>query len=1055
MQKKIGVMIGILLLGLTSQANTTVQNTRSFKDPKLDLTVTAGTLTLPAGGGWAVAECPKDCGLSQIHLMLSPEARTLSQGTRERKGELQSKIEQESYSLHNLYWVCAEFARTNHNVGPESWKLVETNGTRMIGRDFRQTATNFFLIPSVPLQQIRSAQQERSPLILQLHPLVADGKHWVLFNDGQTERVAIDNVLCAKYGIKIEPRQAVEAEPPKTAPGTWEYNISARIKPNTGTPPAQLNLTNSVTGARMVCDWAYDAAADGDQSLLSQWAMARAMTWGMYAREGDSPILNFWLSRCASLYGKDASGVARGGQRGRGENTDAFSVLGGRAAIRETLQMQSLQPSSAAKAEPSVALETLAGVNVKSHPFDDMLKTVQPGTLALADNVPADRAFIYFPKPATLLPLLNGGADFIFEGSSLALANPAAYDLKQRYVERLALSEQWVRDLLIKSGAVTEMAVLFPDLFFIDGTEVTVLASIPSARLLKPLLNTLGLASLTDTVQERAGKAGPSFWVMEKDLLVISTSRSEAERILALRKTRGAGSLGQSAEFRYMLSQTPLRPETRGFCYLSDSFIRRLVGPEVKIGQLRRLLAKGEMENVTSAALLYRLDGQTGRPDIPSLVAKGYLAAEPTSACGSMLDEQLVASCPQYGSPARMKTLLDNPVTTVTPSEAAAYKAYVENYSRFWRRYFDPIAFRLDDGPAGELQLTTFILPLIDNTIYNGIKDVLRHKEDGTPLRVPTLMPQPLMLLSLNLSEDSWIKATRGMFTEMLRRYTTLDPTAFDKIGPGVHLAIHDADPIITFGAGDTLGIFGSQTLGGGRQEMLFIPAIASILTRPCQVLVELQDPAAIRRMLLTAASPAGLRRGPGNAEVNFYKMEGRDAWICVFSVERMVNIRFGVEIKGDYLILSNLPWSQKPAFGPTRTPELNALALDIHPESGVLQMPGLFTAACEQERAAAVQGCRYLYPFLISGAGSVAEAASQSRALFGFAPEHPGKGQWVWENGHIRSTVYGDSWHPVQPEYKPGDRPFGLLAGLETLNLNLQFEDAGLRVVTRWKMKE
>ncbi|MEI7900220.1 MAG: hypothetical protein WCK89_08200, partial [bacterium] len=707
------------------------------------------------------------------------------------------------------------------------------------------------------------------------------------------------------------------------------------------------------------------------------------------------------------------------------------------------------------KEEPGVAVATLAGVEVKSHPFDEMLKGVKPGTLALADSAPADRAFVYFPKPATLLPLLNGGSDFIFAGGSLALANPAAYDLKQRYVERLALSEQWVRDLLIKSGAVTEMAVLFPDLFFIDGTEVTVLARIPSARLLKPALNALGLANLTDTVQEKASKAGLSYWVMDGDLLVISTSRSEAERILAVRKAKGAGSLGQSAEFRYMLSQTPVRPETRGYCYLSDPFIRRLVGPEVKIGQVRRLLAKADMENLSSAALLYRLDGQAGLPDVQALAAKGYLAAEPSAARGSTLDGQLVASCPQYGSPARMKTLLDTPVTTVTPAEAASYKAYVDNYSRFWRQYFDPMAFRLDDGPAGELQLTTFILPLIDNTLYNGIKEVLRHKEDGVPLLLPDLTPKPLMLLSLNLSEESWTKVTREMFSEMLRRYTSLDPAAFDKMGPGLHLAIHDADPIITFGAGDTLGIFGAQTLGGGRREMLLIPAVASILTRPCQVIVELQEPDAVRRMLLAASSAEGERMGRREPQVSFYKMEGRDAWICALSIENMVNIRFGAEIRGGYLILSNLPWSQKPSFGPARAAELNALALDIHPESGVLQMPGLFTAACEQERATAVQGERYLYPLLACGAGSVAEAVSQSRALFGFAPEHPGKGRWVWENGRIRSTVYGDSRHPVQPEYKPGYRPFGILAGIDTLNLNLQFEDAGLRVVTRWKMKE
>jgi hypothetical protein len=458
------------------------------------------------------------------------------------------------------------------------------------------------------------------------------------------------------------------------------------------------------------------------------------------------------------------------------------------------------------------------------------------------------------------------------------------------------------------------------------------------------------------------------------------------------------------------------------------------------------------MEGLSAAAMLYRLDGQVGQPDIQGLIAKGYLAAEPALARGSALNERLAAACQAYGSPARMKTLLENPVSMVTSAEAAAYGSYIESYSRFWRQYFDPIAFRLDDGPAGELQLTTFILPLIDNSIYNGLKEVVQHKEHGAPLRIPNLTPKPLLLLSANLSEDSWTKVTREMFSDMLRRYTTLDPTAFDKIGPGVHLAIHDADPIITFGAGDALGIFGAPTMRGG--QMLFIPAIASILTRPCQIIVELQDPNAVRRMMLAASSaPVGSRRGM-NPTVNFCRLEGRDAWICSLSIENIVNIRFGVEIRGDYLVLSNLPWSQKPAFGAAITAELNTMALDVRPEAGVLQMPGLFTAACEQERKVSVQGQRYLYPLLAGGTGSVAEAAALSRELFGFAPEHPGKGQWVWADGQVRSTVYGDARHPVQPEYKPGDRPFGVLAGLDMLNVNMQFEDAGLRVTTRWKMK-
>jgi hypothetical protein len=56
-----------------------------------------------------------------------------------------------------------------------------------------------------------------------------------------------------------------------------------------------------------------------------------------------------------------------------------------------------------------------------------------------------------------------------------------------------------------------------------------------------------------------------------------------------------------------------------------------------------------------------------------------------------------------------------------------------------------------------------------------------------------------------------------------------------------------------------------------------------------------------------------------------------------------------------------------------------------------------------------------------------------------------------VWKDGQLRSTLYGSARYPVQPAYKPG-ASFGILDGIDSLNLNLQFEDAGLRVITRWK---
>lgn len=1056
MRKQILFVASTLMFAAAAFAEVAVQDSRRFTDPGLGLTVASGSIVLPDGKGWTLAEPAADSGVSQAFLVLAPEEQKKAMGARVQKGEGQRQAEIERSQASSLFWICQQYARTNNGIGPATWAdLQNTNRMRNVSAYMAPVMSNFCLVPNVPIDvaPARSAAPPRQPLALQLHPTLVDGKHWVLFNNGQTERVPVDLALCGRLGVIIAPLRPTDAPAPALQAGFSRHIVLARIQPAAPARPVSLTLTSRMSGDLLQVTWDLAQAAEGTRDVLKDWARARAMPWMMLAVEGDAPVLRYWLSRCSALYGADVP-IFNREDRGRpGERTDAFSVLGGRAAVRETLQMQPLRQGRAAVTNSTgIPLEKLAVVDVKSHPFEEMLKSVPPGpALGLADRVPADRAFVYLPKPEALLPLLNEGGDFAFQGGSMMAGNSAAYDLKPRYLARLAMSEKWMRDLILKSGMVKEMAILAPDLFFIDGTELTVLARIPSAELLKPALAMLGVNGLTGEIQEKNSKAGKSYWAMDGDLLIIGTARSEVERVIALGKAGGAGSLGRSAEFRYMLTQMPLQAGTRAFCYLSDPFIRRLVGPEVKIGQLRRLLAKGEMEDVTAAAMLYRLDGQAGQPDIGTLVAKGYLATEPVMAAGCTLDDKGACYSPAYGAPGYLKTLLENPVAAVTPAEADAYNAYRDNYARFWRQYFDPIAFRLDEGKDGELELSTFILPLIDNTIYNGLKEIVLHKESGKPLSLPELTPKPLMLFSMNLSDESWSHITRELFSELLRRYTSLDPVIFDKIGPGVHLAVHDADPILTFGSGDALGLFGSSVFSGGRgEEMMAIPLIASLLTRPCQLMVELQEPDTVRR-LMRSASSSSIRDGSRwDPVARFCQVEGRDAWICTISMEEVVNIRFGIEIQGNYLILNNLPWSKTSSVAGSRPAALNTLALDIHPEAGVLQAPGLFTAASDQERKATVQGERYLYPFLACGATSVVNAASQCRATFGFAPEHPGKGEWVWKDGQLRSTLYGSARYPVQPAYKPGDS-FGILDGIDSLNLNLQFEDAGLRVVTRW----
>ena len=220
---------------------------------------------------------------------------------------------------------------------------------------------------------------------------------------------------------------------------------------------------------------------------------------------------------------------------------------------------------------------------------------------------------------------------------------------------------------------------------------------------------------------------------------------------------------------------------------------------------------------------------------------------------GYRLRDDLSAVSPAWGHPAELAGLGAAPVETVTAAEAEAYRTYVDEYSRYWRQYFDPIALRLDDAPGGELELSTFILPLLDSELYDRVRAGLAVRESGAALRVPVVTPDPVLRLSLNLTEDAWVKVA-GLSSELLLGYAGISPAIFDHLGPGLHLAIQDADPIIALGNADILGglagrAFTGDLMGGG------LPLVLSMLTRPCKIIVELRDEPAVLDILRRAVS--------------------------------------------------------------------------------------------------------------------------------------------------------------------------------------------------------
>ncbi|QEG00360.1 hypothetical protein Mal15_44300 [Stieleria maiorica] len=1081
-------LISLPCLVVCVRAETVVGETSHSPIAEGPLHAYVATVALPADGLWRIRAPQSQDSARELYLMPTEPSRLRQLGKRMYAALEERQIQYGRWQVQMGFEACRQFAQERQGVGPkaisdlaqekrwgyvaERWDSASWQLNRW--RDFVDTrpieGPFIHLIPDVrfrfapPNRTTRRddgtavqggatpdtkarwtvPKKDREVLAFELRPFIDDGKHWVLYTDGDCQRVDIDSQLSQSQRVTIRP---IVTQPNAQPTGDDEPNLEYRLvmvreQPFSGS--LELQAENHVLDQERTIRW---NAADGSdvpyRTLRDTITDARRFAWGPYSLAADGGVLKVW----------DLAGKAPPPDPNPRRSLSMFSVLGGRAAVEETLQLQDLRAIDSELQSATIDIDSLSGVEVKSHPFEEMLGGREGGRLEIAGCVPPDRFFVYVGKPESIPALLDTGAPFIASMGTALTGNCLQYNLQSRYLARLGMTRDWV-DAVLTSGLTSELALFTPDLFFIDGTDVTIVARLRQPQLLRQLLGMLGASDLgTESVLELPTvSGGPAYLALRDDLLFASTHRGELQQAIDLHDGQGSGSLGESAEFRYMLTQLPVNEDTRVYAYLSDGFVRKLVGPRTKIGQRRRVLAKAKMEVMTAQAMLARLDGYPGSDSASDLIRSGHLPQGWQSE-GMSIDASGLVRSHHYDTLPRMRTLPEVPLDRVTPAEAEAYRRYVENYSRYWRRFFDPIAIRLDDVGSDQLELSTFILPLVDNSIYNTLKTFLAHQDDQTTLSVPIVEPTPVVQFSANLKDMAW-QVVAGNFSEFFTRYSGASPAMLDDLGPSVHVAVFDADPIIAIGSGDVFGAFGGNVLRGGGNEMLMIPVALSMLTRPCSIMVETESPERTSQYLRQAAL-AGMprQRRDRDFNVSFYQVGDRDEWVWTMDVFGVVKLRYGVEVVDKYLVIRNIPWSSGDRVVSVAPADLNAAMLQASPSACKEQLPGLFAAASDANRRAVMSGLGRLYPFMLSGSKSVDQAAAEHQRLYGFYPRQLDGDRWRWTDYRMVSDHYGEPTRQRQPAFAP-DKPFGLMNRIDSIQLNMQFESDGLRSSVRWRLR-
>lgn len=1042
-----------------------ITDNHSYKHPQTNIIVVGASVALPSKGTWSIAREGNDKnGFTDLLLEVPELIKQRNVGIRETAKKERRERNKNKYLLKRMYRQIEKLARENNGTTIQDIDLL------MVDKRFKpkEVANVFLFSATKPIVEKDGKRwqrtKEKKPLLFELNPLIDDGKQWVVYTNGMVELVEIDKKLVKKYGFSIKAQKASLQKRLEEIAVSADYKIIARLNKGLKPSPQLVNLHNIETGKSLELRWTPKLTKTQDESLLKSWATKRLQNWLWLLKNGDVGYLSHWIVATQKQYKiskMDALLVdPRSRFRSRATNnrsSNLFGVLGGRAAIRETLQLQHLMAESSSSEKQDIAIEIIKGVEVKSHPFTEMLAGKKGGSLAMANIAPNDRFFAWFANPKDFIQYLDGGSDFIFNAGSTISGKSNNHQLKERYLNKIGVDANWAKRFL-ESDAVTEMAVILPDLFLLDGTDITLALKLKNPDSAKALLSLLKINTSNDVVIHEH-KYGKSYWSIHNDLLMLSTNANELEKVRALAQATESerkNSLGQSAEFKYMLTKLPIEKKSHSFFYFSDPFIRHLVGPQVKIAQLRRLQARTEMESAAAARLLYKVDGHSDQPDLKTLVDKDYLNS-PVLVKDLKFEADGSVSSASWGTPADMPTLLDHQIILVSRSEKKAYEEYMSGYNRFWRRFFDPIAIRLNLESEHEMEVSTFILPLIDNSIYQQLRDILVSSNGSTKqqLTVPKLTPEPVAQLSFNLNKKLWEKNTDVYIQKFLTKFIGIPSRVGDYFGPDVHLALADSDPIIVMGSGGLAGIFGAMDGSGRAAQSLTLPFIGSLLTRPSVLMIGLTDVDAVKNIMHSMASgPAHSTSFRGFGDGSFVGIADKDAWRYELNIEGIIGMRFGIEIKDRFLMISNQPLSYNPQLLSSDIALNNGAAFGLSPSAAVKQRPALFASASAQQQKSALSGNNLLYPFMISGTKSIDEALKKVKTQLGFLPVHPGTGNWQWKNGQVSSSTYGDAQQQFQTEYKK-DEAFGILRDIERVNMNMQFEDDGLRAQVRWQISQ
>jgi hypothetical protein len=696
-----------------------------------------------------------------------------------------------------------------------------------------------------------------------------------------------------------------------------------------------------------------------------------------------------------------------------------------------------------------------------------MLKGRTPELFPVVKLIPHDNYYCHFSSISKEI-----AASDLFKqwgGSLLRAITVSARDsdLPSRYMNQLCVDLSALTRLF-GDLVIGEVAITGGDPFLRTGTDVALIIQVKSRRIFDRITNGYINRVLSDNQDAQAsvsryeGISIKSIVTPDRrisshsaylgEYKVNSNSMDTLKLIIDTFANRRK-SMADNLDLQYMRTIFPGTTEAEdGFIYLSDSFIRKLLSPRWKIENQRRIICQNHLRMIANAGTMYRTEMRKN-PSIETIINEEYLS-EKVTRCpdrGSYsIDESgrafcTVHNCLQYCTPISSISL-----DMVADVEAKDYKQFVQRYSRYWSRFFDPIGIRLRLGDSIEAE--TCILPLIENSMYNQLREII----GGEPVRLNSQVMTDHTVVSITSKLGAESEQVRGIQKKLQEEISFVSPDISKWIGENFSVAFYDSDVLFTF-AEDGLGMFGAWI--NLRGQIMF-GLIASSVNLPVYSIIELKDEelakTSIRRIVrgLQWKYASQNRGGFFSFGMEPYSSEGyKEYEINTVALQLlMIKFRLHYAIASKRLIISTKRYVLEEVLdsleGMQAAETTANLWLKVQPRSFNLLRPITRIGWQERMRNACLRNIEPVRVLVECHNATDQTLNEVSRKVEGVSLRCPCGGNYVHDTQRdiVYCSVHGNNSFPRQPEQMTEDEGlFNFINRMIDFSVQFKFTEEGI----------